>query len=234
MRYAQHHDAKHRTIWPAYVRPYGVEHCVPRRHYEKKKYFLEHVKYIKCTPSSKKEMHRRLGILCLLSAPPQLCLASVSFGPWKRGGSRPPSAGGLRSPGFRVKFWWGGAQVVVAAPFPIKSPRLQPHLDGDVEKFMGVVWFSRTSGGGVLRIVMELHRRFILLLRLRDGCGLLDPFGDFPSETNNVKLALGEAAAAVRRRHGLEVEDEGHLKDLVVIFVFFRCFIVRCSFRKKK
>ena len=115
--------------------------------------------------------------------------------------------------------------MVVASPFPIKSPRLQPHLDGDVEKFVGVVWFSRTSSdGGVLRIVMELNRRFILFLRLQNRCGLLDPFGDFPSETNNVKPALGEAAAAVRRRHGLEVEDEGHLKNLVVIFVFVELF----------
>ena len=39
--------------------------------------------------------------------------------------------------------------------------------------------------------------------------------GYFPSATTNVKLALG--GAAVRRRHGLEVEDEGHLKNLVVI-----------------
>jgi hypothetical protein len=30
----------------------------------------------------------------------------------------------------------------------------------------------------------------------------------------------GGAAAAVRRRHGLEVEVEGLLKDHVVIFVF--------------
>ena len=89
---------------------------------------------------------------------------------------------------------------------------------------MGVVWFSRTSSGGDgLQIVMELHRWFILLPRLWDGCGLLDPFGDFPS-TSNVRLALGGAAAAARRQHRLEVENKGHLKELVVIFDFVEVF----------
>ena len=87
------------------------------------------------------------------------------------------------------------------------------------------------SRGGGLRIVMEFHRWFILLLRLWDGCGLLDPLGDFSSATNNVRPALGGAAAAARRRHGLEVKDEGHLNDLVVIFVFVELFCtVRCFF----
>jgi hypothetical protein len=54
-------------------------------------------------------------------------------------------------------------------------------------------------------------------------------FGDFPSATNNFRPALGGAAAAARRRHGLEVEDKGHLKDFAVIFVFVEVFcIVRC------
>jgi hypothetical protein len=67
------------------------------------------------------------------------------------------------------------------------------------------------------------------MIHLRDGCGLHDPFGDFPSATNNVKPTQGGAAA--RRRHGLEVEDEGLLKDLVVIFVFLELFCtVRCFF----
>ena len=71
---------------------------------------------------------------------------------------------------------------------PMMSPRLQPHLDSDVEKIVGVVSSSRASSGyGDLRIVKELHRQFILLLRLRDGCDLLDPFDDFPSATNNVR-----------------------------------------------
>jgi hypothetical protein len=34
----------------------------------------------------------------------------------------------------------------------------------------------------------------------------------------------------VRRRHGLEVEDEGLLKDLVVIFVFLKLFCTVCYF----
>ena len=94
----------------------------------------------------------------------------------------------------------------------------------------GVV--SRTSSGdGVVRIVKELHRQFFLLLRLRDGGGLLDPFGDFPSATNNVRPDQGGAAAAARRRHGLEVEDEGHLKDFVIILFFVELFhTVRCFF----
>jgi hypothetical protein len=79
-----------------------------------------------------------------------------------------------------------------------------------------------------LRIVKELHRQFFLLLRLWDGCGLFDPFGDFPSATNNVRPTQGGAAAAARRRHGLEVEEEGLLKDLVVLFVFLR---VLCTIR---
>ena len=122
--------------------------------------------------------------------------------------------------------------MAAATLLTIMSPRLQSHLGGNIEKPVGVVWFLRSSsGGGDLRIVMEFHRRFILLLWLWDGCGLFDPFGDFTSTTNNVKPVLGGAAAAARRRHGLEVEDEGHLKDLVVIFVFFELFCtVWCFF----
>jgi hypothetical protein len=33
-------------------------------------------------------------------------------------------------------------------------------------------------------------------------------------------VALGEAAPAARRQYDLEVEDEEHLKDFNVIFVF--------------
>jgi hypothetical protein len=102
----------------------------------------------------------------------------------------------------------------------------------NVKRLVGVVWFSKISSAcGVLRIVKELHRQFFLLLRLRDGCGLLDPFGDFPSATNKVRATQGGAAAAAHRRHGLEVEDGGLLKDLVVIFVFLRVLCtVRCFF----
>jgi hypothetical protein len=116
------------------------------------------------------------------------------------------------------------------------------HLGGNVERFMGVVWSSRISSGcGDLRIVKELHRQFFLRLHLRGGCGLLDPFGDFPSATNNVRLTQGEGTAAAHRRHSLEVEDGGLLKDLVVIFIFLRVLCtVQCSsnarvlFAKKK
>jgi hypothetical protein len=78
--------------------------------------------------------------------------------------------------------------VVVAVPHVIMFLRLQPHLDGDVEKLVGVVWSSRILAGcGDLRNVKDLHWQFIILLRLRDGCGLFDPFGYFPSATNNVR-----------------------------------------------
>jgi hypothetical protein len=143
---------------------------------------------------------------------------------------------------FRVKVCRGGAQVVVATPHAIRSPRLQPHLGGNIERRMGVVWSSRISSGcGDLRIVKELHQQFFLLLRLRDRCGLLDPFGDFSSATNNIKSTQGGAAAAARHRHGLEIEDEGLLKNLIVIFIFFGVLCtVHCFFycqspiRKKK
>jgi hypothetical protein len=60
---------------------------------------------------------------------------------------------------FRVKVCRGAAQVVVVTPRAIRSPRLQPHLDGDVERLVGVVCSSRISSGcGDLRIVKELHR----------------------------------------------------------------------------
>jgi hypothetical protein len=78
-----------------------------------------------------------------------------------------------------------------------------------------------SSGCGDLRFVKELHPNFFLLLLLRDECGLLDPFGDFLSTTNNARLTQGGVAAVANRRQGLKVEDEGLLKDLVIIFVFF-------------
>jgi hypothetical protein len=74
--------------------------------------------------------------------------------------------GGLRPPVlrvsffvFRVKVYRDGAQVVVAAaPHAIRSPQLQPHLGGNAERLVGVVWSSRIlSGCGDLRIVKELH-----------------------------------------------------------------------------
>jgi hypothetical protein len=71
---------------------------------------------------------------------------------------------------------------------------------------------------------MKLHRQLFLHLCLSEGCGLLDPFDEFSSAINNVRPTQGGAAAATRRRHGLEVEDEGHLKDFVVIFIFVEVF----------
>jgi hypothetical protein len=46
---------------------------------------------------------------------------------------------------FRVKVSWGTPQVLAVMPCPIKSPKvLQPHLGGDIEQLLGVLWFSRT------------------------------------------------------------------------------------------
>jgi hypothetical protein len=39
---------------------------------------------------------------------------------------------------------------------------------------------------------------------------------------------MGAAAASARHQHGLKVEDEGHLKDFDVIFVFVEVF---CTIR---
>ena len=92
--------------------------------------------------------------------------------------------------------------MVVAASRAIMSPRLQPHLDGDVEKLVGVVWSLRISSGcGDLRIVKELHRQFILLLRLWDRCG-----------KNVGRLPF--------RNQQYQVDYGGLLKDFVIIFVF--------------
>jgi hypothetical protein len=58
---------------------------------------------------------------------------------------------------FRVKVCRSGVQVVAAASRAIRSPHLQPHLDGNVERLVGVVWSSRISSGcGDLRIIKEL------------------------------------------------------------------------------
>jgi hypothetical protein len=68
----------------------------------------------------------------------------------------------------------------------------------------------------------------------------LDPFGDFLSAANNIKPTRGGAAAVPHYRHGLEVEDEGNIKDFFVISIFIevlwnviRFFIVRVLFTKK-
>jgi hypothetical protein len=79
---------------------------------------------------------------------------------------------------------------------------------------------------GDFQIFKVLHRRLFLLLCLRDGCGLLDPFRNFLSATNNVRPIQGGAAAATRRQHGLEVADEAHLKGLFVFFVSIRVLCI--------
>ena len=119
----------------------------------------------------------------------------------------------------------------VCEPFTSISVEVS-HLGGDVDKLVGVVWFSRTSSGrGNLRIVKGLYQRLFLFICLRDGCGLLDLFGNFPFATNNVRPSQGGAAAVTLHRHGLKVEDEGHLKHLVVIFVFVEVLCtVQCFF----
>jgi hypothetical protein len=146
------------------------------------------------------------------------------------GGRAPPLILGALFFVFRVKVYRDDAQVVVVvASHAISSSRLQLQLGGNIEKLVGVVRYSRIlSGCGDLRIIKELHRQFFLLLCLRDECDLLNPFSDFSSATNNVRPTQGGAAAATHRRHGLEVEDEGLLKDLVVIFIFLGVF---CTIR---
>jgi hypothetical protein len=102
------------------------------------------------------------------------------------GGRDPPLFLRASFSNFRVKVCRGGAHMTVTVPHAIRSPRIQPHLGGNIERLVGVVWSLRISSGcGDLRIVKELHRQFFLLLRLRDGCGLIDPFDDFPFATNN-------------------------------------------------
>ena len=106
--------------------------------------------------------------------------------------------------------------MVAAASRAIMSPRLQSHLGGDVEKLVGVVWFSRISSGyGDLRI----SRSFI------DGYSFFFASG---TDVVNVRPAQGGAAPAACRRHSLEVEDEGYLKNFVGIFV---CVEVLCNVR---
>jgi hypothetical protein len=132
---------------------------------------------------------------------------------------------------FRVNVYRGGVQVMVVVPRAIRSPRLQPRLGGHIERFVGVVWSLRIlCGCGDLRIVKDFHRQLFLLLCLREGCSLLNPFGDFPSATNNVRPTQGGVAATARCRHGLEIEDEGLLKDLIVIFVFLGLLCTVCCF----
>jgi hypothetical protein len=151
----------------------------------------------------------------------------VDLGPHRWEGSAPVLRASFSV--FRIKVCRGSAHVVVAAPRAIWALQLQPHLGGNVERLVGVLWSSRISYGCEdLRIIKELH--VFPLLCLRDECGLLDPFDNFPFATNNVRPTQGGAAVVTHRRHGLEVEDEGLLKDLVIIFVFLAVVCTICYF----
>jgi hypothetical protein len=70
------------------------------------------------------------------------------------------------------------------------------------------------SGCGDLRIVKELNRQFFLL----------------PSSFFFVFVTQEGVAAVARRQHGLKVEDEGLLKDFIVIFVFLGVLCTVCCF----
>jgi hypothetical protein len=115
------------------------------------------------------------------------------------GGRTLPSV--LRAPFFvfRVKVCRGGAQVGSGAScnkvFPASTPSQRYHREtcGSGEVFVDFVWLWGSSDRqGVSSAVF-------LLIRPRDGCGLLDPFGDFPSATNNIRPTQ-EGATAVARR----------------------------------
>jgi hypothetical protein len=84
------------------------------------------------------------------------------------GGRAPPSVLRALFFIFRVKVCRDDAQVVVVTPRAIRSSWLQPHLDGNVERLVGVVWSLRISFDcGDLRIVKELHRQFFILFIFR-------------------------------------------------------------------
>jgi hypothetical protein len=127
----------------------------------------------------------------------------------------------------------GGDNVFSNEVFPASTSSRR-----DVEKLAGVVWFSRTSSSrGDFWIVKELHQRLFILLCFWDRYALLELFGDFLSPTNNVRPAQGGVAVVARHRHGLEVENEGHLKDFVFVEVLCtaRCFFnARILFAKRK
>jgi hypothetical protein len=79
-----------------------------------------------------------------------------------------------------------------------------------------VVWSARIpSGCGDLQIVKKLQWQFFLLLYLQDGCDLVDPYGDFPSATNNIRPTQGGAIAAVCCRHGLELKMKSFSRILL-------------------
>jgi hypothetical protein len=77
--------------------------------------------------------------------------------------------------------------VVAAVPSPMKCSWLQPHLGGDVENLVEVVGSQGLLMVGDPRNVFELDRRLFLHPCIWDGCGILDPFGDFPFASKTVR-----------------------------------------------
>jgi hypothetical protein len=61
------------------------------------------------------------------------------FGPWRRGGYRPRQREGSVPLVLGVSFGGAALRWRRRHIFSIKSPLFQPHLDGDVEKVLGVV-----------------------------------------------------------------------------------------------
>jgi hypothetical protein len=120
--------------------------------------------------------------------------------------------------------------VVVAASRAIRSPQLQPisaatHREacGSGVVFEDFVWLWGSSDR------QETSSATHPASSSPDGCDLFDPFGDFPFATNNVRPT--QVGATAHHRHGLEVEYEGLLTDLFLIFIFLRLFcIVQCFF----
>jgi hypothetical protein len=85
----------------------------------------------------------------------------------------------------------------------------------------GVSFKGTSYGYWDLWIVKKLHRRLLLRLRLQDGCGLVGPFGDFPSSNQQHQTDSGE-----ERRRVVNTVWRGHLKDFGAIFVFV---VVLCT-----
>jgi hypothetical protein len=105
------------------------------------------------------QAYKRLGFVA--SHRHRDCSASPMWPPGHGGGE---DLGSRRWEGYvfavsRVCVWWDDVYSNKVSP-------VQPHLNGDVKKLVRVVWSSRASSGYKdLRIIKELYRQFILLLR---------------------------------------------------------------------
>jgi hypothetical protein len=120
----------------------------------------------------------------------------------------------------------GGGGSVISNKF---SPALAPSQRRRREACGSGVVLEDLFWLGDLRIIMKLHRPLFLRSRLWDRCGLLDPFSEFSFASSNVRPVQRGAVAAACHRHGLEVEDEGRLKNSIVIFFFVEVIcIVQC------